>query len=342
MIYVLPVDEWGCGYYRLIWPVQVLKAHGCDIKIIQPSKHRFFINPNGGIMVPPDTELVVIQRPASVFHVKLIEALRKVGIAVVIDMDDDVTCIDPSNFAYGYYRHNDDKIHSWRYAVESCRAATFITTSTASLLDVYDARRRGAVLDNYIPAAYLDLPQHDVKTFGWAGNTLSHYRDLNEMTPCTQQLIDEGHEFRVVGGDQKTQAALRLRERPYMTGGVPVIRWAQTISENIGVGLVPLEPTRFNRGKSRLKCIEYMAVGVPWVGSPREEYRKLNKESGCGFMADAPKQWYTMVKNLLVDEVLHREQAEMGREYVKTQTYELNAWRWAEAWQAAIDRQGQS
>jgi glycosyltransferase involved in cell wall biosynthesis len=124
-----------------------------------------------------------------------------------------------------------------------------------------------------------------------------------------------------------------------MTGNVPFFQWAQTINEHIGVGLVPLAPTKFNTGKSRLKGIEYMAAGVPWVASPREEYRQLNREASCGFLAETPKQWYAMVKMLLDDSTLREDQITAGLAYMQDQTYEAQAWRWAEAWDTAIKLQ---
>jgi glycosyltransferase involved in cell wall biosynthesis len=99
--------------------------------------------------------------------------------------------------------------------------------------------------------------------------------------------------------------------------------------------MVPLSPSPFNTSKSRLKGIEMMAAGVAWVASPRAEYRRLRRESGCGYLAETPKDWYNRLNQLLKDEPLRKEQVEMGREYMKDQTYEANAWRWAEAWERA-------
>jgi hypothetical protein len=154
--------------------------------------------------------------------------------------------------------------------------------------------------------------------------------------------VDEGYALNVVGGDKRTATAMRLRDNPPMTSGVPIFKWAETIRDFVGVGIVPLANTKFNRGKSWLKGIEYMSVGVPWVASPRAEYRRLHAESGCGLLADTPKQWYTMVKKLLDDETFHQAQVEAGRTFMRDLTYEAQAWRWAEAWQTAIDRQART
>jgi glycosyltransferase involved in cell wall biosynthesis len=132
---------------------------------------------------------------------------------------------------------------------------------------------------------------------------------------------------------------MRLKEEPDYTGAVGIEAWIQTVAASLDVGMVPLAPTAFNTAKSRLKGIEYMAAGVAWVSSPREEYRKLNRESGCGLLADNPKQWYQHLKRLMDDEALRKEQVEMGREFMKTQTIQAHAHEWAEAWQRAMEIQ---
>jgi hypothetical protein len=117
---------------------------------------------------------------------------------------------------------------------------------------------------------------------------------------------------------------------------VDLSAWIQTISQTYSVGLIPLESSSFNSAKSRLKGIENMAAGIPWVASPREEYRRLHRESGCGLLAETPKDWYSQIKRLLTDDVLRKEQAEQGRIYMEKQTIQANAWRWAEAWNTAF------
>jgi hypothetical protein len=131
--------------------------------------------------------------------------------------------------------------------------------------------------------------------------------------------------------------ALRLKEDPDCTGSIPLNNWVRSIGENLDVGMIPLSPTAFNSSKSRLKGIEYMAVGVPWVASPREEYRRLHRESGCGLLANTPKEWYSKLRLLMDDDVMRKEQAEAGRSYMAGQTYQANAWRYWEAWTRALE-----
>lgn len=348
-IYVMPADAYGCGHYRLIWPADALRRQGMDITIMPPREKSGFLAKTRdrgdgsqelvSVQVPEDADVIVIQRPAHPLQPQMIDIMRSNGVAVVVDMDDDMTCIHPDNAAYQMYRHRSESPFSWKYAVESCKRATFVTTTTRALQRTYAAHGRGAIIDNYVPAAVLGLPKSETGAFAWAGNTSTHPNDPQVTAPAPQRLIDEGYSFIVVSGPSKVRVAMRLRSEPTYTGSVGIEAWIQAIAANCDVGMVPLAPTAFNTAKSRLKGIEYMAAGVAWVSSPREEYRKLHRESGCGFLADTPKQWYQHLKRLLDDEALRKEQVEMGREYMKGQTIQAHAHEWAEAWQRALEIQ---
>ena len=348
-VYVLPADAHGCGHYRIAWPSDVLRQQGHDITVMPPKAKSGFLasvgtKPDGtevltSVTIPHDAEVIVLQRPAHRLQPQMISLMRANGIAVVVDMDDDMSTIHPDNGAYETYSKRGDPNLSWRHAMESCKAATLVTTSTRALQRTYAPHGRGEVLDNYVPAAYLDFPAESPPTFGWPGTIKSHPNDLQMLGTAVRDLVREGHDFRVVGDGVGVSRILRLAEEPVATGMVKLTDWARVIGTELGVGLVPLAATHFNTSKSRLKGIEMMATGTPWISSPREEYRKLHRESGCGVLADTPRQWYQAIKRLLTDEVLRKEQAEAGRAYMQSQTYQANAWRWAQAWQRAFDIQ---
>jgi hypothetical protein len=344
-VYVLPADAYGCGHYRLIWPAYNLMKAGHDVVIMPPSKTSGFEamvtrNDDGQeiltqVRIPEDADVVVIQRPAHPLQPQMINILRSNGIAVIVDMDDDMSTIHPDNSAFHMYRHRSGSAFSWRHAALSCRIASLVTVSTPELLKVYAPHGRGIAINNYVPESYLDTPHIETGSFGWAGTTLSHPDDPQVTGGMAQKLINEGNMFTVVGGDNRVRSAFRMKDPPVMTGSVPIKDWVPTIAGAFDVGWAPLAATRFNSAKSRLKPLEYMAAGVAWIGSPRAEYRTLHRQSGCGLLADNPKQWYQHTKTLLTDETLRKEQVQAGYDYIKDQTYEKQAWRWWEAWEQA-------
>jgi hypothetical protein len=345
-VYVLPADSHGCGHYRLVWPSNILQQRGHDVVVMPPNmkgggfEAKSVRTPQGemltSVRIPEDADAIVIQRPAHPLQPQMINILRQNGVAVIVDMDDDMSTIHPHNSAFTMYRENSSTPFSHKWAIESCKAASLVTCTTPALLKRYAPHGRGVILDNYVPGGYLGLPCPITEAFGWAGTVASHPNDLQIASGGVQRLLENGYRFAGVGDPKGVKSALRLREEPYFTGTVKLIQWAETISATMDVGIIPLAPTSFNTAKSRLKGIEMSAVGVPWVASPRDEYRRLAKESGGGLLADSPKEWFSQVKRLMDDHNLRQDLAAAGREYMKTQTYEANAWRWWEAWERAV------
>ena len=342
-VLVVPADVHGCGHYRLIYFAEHLQGLGHDIVIQWPKgkdsglQIKVRDDTPVDVEIPLGADVIVLQRVSHRWHSQVISLLREKGVAVVIDMDDDLTCIHRSNIAYLNYHPRSNTPYSWKNAEVACKAATLVTLSTQTLVQVY-GYGHGHVIDNYIPERHLDTGHEQDPVWGWPGTTASHPGDLQTMGRAGQDLIDAGYPMRVVGPPSKVKEALRLREHPEYTGIVPGADWINAMSR-LSVVVAPLENSRFNSGKSRLKVLEASAGGRPWVASPRTEYRRFHKESGAGLLADSSKDWFKAVKQLMDDETMRKELGERGREYVRTQTIEANSWRALEAWERAYNMQ---
>ncbi len=342
IVYSFPADTAGCGAYRMAWVAQALRAQGHDVRLVPPEAR----NGIGGdvdsrtgrlvdVRIPPDADVIVMQRVSLAHLASAIPLIRAKGVAVVVDMDDDLTKIDPNNPAFWAMRTDTgDKRHTWRNAHQACLDATMVTVSTPALLPIYAPHGRGVVLENRVPARYLQVPHTDSATIGWAGSVHSHPFDLHEVGPAVSRLLREGHTYRGVGPADGLRSALGLDADPEVTGSVDLDDWPTAVA-SMGIALVPLADTGFNASKSWLKGLEASACGVPWAASPRAEYVRLQKTLGVGFLARKPKDWYRMVKRLAEDESLRREQSAAGREAAKDWTIEGNAWRWLEVWSEA-------
>lgn len=357
IVYVYPADEYACGHVRLIWPARALKAAGHDVRVIMPGAREGIggdidtrTNVLRNVRVPPDADVIVMQRVAFAHMAGAVEQIRAKGVAVVVDMDDDLTKIDPSNPAFWALRTGGTgrmAHHNYRNAHRACLDATLVTVSTPALLKIYAPHGRGVVVENRVPAGYLDIPRVDSATIGWPGSVHSHPADLYALGPAVQRLVREGAAYRGVGpdfadapGDGALRRALGLEQDPPVTGSVDMDEWPLRLAE-IGVGLAPLAQTEFNRAKSHLKVLELMSCGVPFVAQRFAEYERLVQAAGLGSaaLAGKPADWYRRVKALVADEALRAEQSQRGREFAAGMTIEGNAWRWLETWQAASDLQ---
>src|SRR3546814_14571764 len=119
-----------------------------------------------------------------------VAVMRAKGIAVVVDVDDDLSSIHPSNPAWAMHHPVNEgrtvqggrqHLHSWRHLAQACRDATLVTVSTPALLDVYARHGRRHVLFNYLPEHYYGLPRQDSDTIGWPGLFHPHPKDRTSV-----------------------------------------------------------------------------------------------------------------------------------------------------------------
>jgi hypothetical protein len=334
-VIVYPSDSYGCGSFRMIWPGQHLAAAGHDVDVVQAKDRRVrLVMENDTVKdVLVDADVVVLQRITHAYMAQAVGVMRAKGITVIVDVDDDLSSIHPSNPAWAVHRPGAG-LHSWHNLAAACRDASLVTVSTPALLDVYARHGRGAVLPNYLPDHYYGLSRADSDVVGWPASFHSHPNDAEVVGGAVARLVDEGAEFVMRGDSTGAGRAFGLAADP-AGGAVPIEEWPAAVAQ-LGVGIAPLADTKFNAAKSWLKPLEMSACGVPWVASPRAEYRRLH-ELGAGVLADRPRTWHREVQRLRQSPGLRQELSEAGCAVAEGLRLRDHAWRWAEAWERAYD-----
>lgn len=347
-VLVYPADETGCGYHRLAWPAEVLRASGHDVSVISPRDRELRINMRAddtvhSVDLDAGVDVVVMQRITHRWLVGVVRALRERGVAVVIDVDDDLTSIHPGNTAFGALHPTNAQgrdaqgrpyMHSWQNLSDACREATLVTVATPGLVPVYGVHGRVVVLHNYLADHYYGVSHEDSAVVGWPASLHTHPNDPDVLGPALARLVDEGVDFRVIADPTGVGRAFGLRADPPGSGIVDLPDWPRAIAQ-LGVGVAPLADTRFNRSKSWLKPLELSAVGVPWVGSARAEYVRLHG-LGAGVLVDRPRDWYHQLRRLVRDPAWRAELTARGRDTAAELRLRDHAWRWLEAWDVAL------
>lgn len=335
-VYVYPADRAGCGKYRMWWPAGALQAQGYDVTIVAPDDPRgiggkVLDNELQDATFPEDADVIVLQRPCSKWLMQAIPFMQKAGVAVVVDTDDDLAHVHPSNPAFKYMHPKWSPMSNWHHMVEACKMADMVTVSTPALGERYGGPR-SHLLRNCVPEAFLKVEHQDSDVVGWAGAFHSHPDDPSALGGALSMLRTS---CRIIGpAEEGLDRAFGVQCEA--DGLIEFDDWPSAVTR-LGIGLAPLADTRFNRAKSWLKPLEYASVGVPWVGSDLPEYRQFQALGSGGAIATKPKAWAFHIRQLRDNPSYRQEQSEAGRMVAAGCTIEEHAWRWMEAWKKAYD-----
>lgn len=330
---VHPGDRHGVGHCRILYPAAACQDD-VEIEIADRLPITRAIARDGTerlIAAELDADVLVFQRPSNPEMVGLIGQLQARGHAVVIDVDDDAHSLNPRNLAAGQ--------ESPRMILRACALADLVTVSTPALARRYAPHGRVEILENCVPGALLDMPRTgDGATVGWTGFTGTHPGDLEITHGGVQQALERipGAHFLQVGPGTGVARALGLAGEPRATGGLQIEDYHRALGA-LDVGICPLAPTTFNDAKSALKPLEMAARGAAVVLSPRAEYARLS-HSGIGVLAsDRARSWRARICELLDSAELRAEMSGRARELIaERHTYEGQGWRWAAAWERAL------
>ena len=331
----------------MVWAAEHLRSQGHDVEVIRPKERKLALVTRDDHVTDvqwktPKPDVIVFQRITHPWLAQAVPVLRGQGIAVVVDVDDDLTSLHPRNPVYASLHpksgvlSDGGKKHSWTCLTDACRAATLVTVSTPGLLPVYAAHGRGRVIRNVLPESYFGVPREDSDLIGWPAALVSHPDDPSACGGAVARLVSDGADFRVLGDSTGCGAAFGLTRDPAGLGprAIALEDWPEQIAR-LGIGIAPLADTKFNRSKSYLKPLELAAVGVPCVMSPSEEYTRLNG-LGVGLLAGRARSWYSQVNMLRNDKKARQQLSDQGREAVDGLRVVKESWRWAEAWADAL------
>jgi glycosyltransferase involved in cell wall biosynthesis len=153
---------------------------------------------------------------------------------------------------------------------------------------------------------------------GWSGShTTAPY--LHLLDRVLLQLAGR-HRFRllVMGPDSFTLPGVQLE----------VVPWSAAVEistlQRIDIGLYPLPDDDWVQGKSGLKALQYMALGIPVVASAVGCNDRVVQNGEGGFLVHSEQEWIEALQRLIADPELRRRFGEKGRQWV-VENYSVRA-----------------
>lgn len=161
----------------------------------------------------------------------------------------------------------------------------------------------------YTPKVTYHVPR---VTLGWSGSfsTAPYLHLLDRVLGELQRRYRVA--IRVIGDASFTIPGLEVDALPW--------RLESEVQDLlcIDIGLYPLPREEWVLGKSGLKALQYMGLGIPTVMAPIGANLEIVEHGRNGFFADSEEEWLTVLSSLIQDAVLRERIGKAGRVTVET------------------------
>jgi hypothetical protein len=277
--------------------------------------------------ISPRTTVCIVQRTAfskrSAARAFLAEARRR-GCLVVVDSDDAFSALDPDHPQY--------ELQIKRAAIldDVMGESDEVWLSTDELAAAYPGRATHVVRNTLdlglwrpddVPSPLPGVAPLRILYMG----TTTHDGDFALIAPVLDRLhAAHPGEFEVV----MVGVGRGLPEKPWMDvlkppdGAYPrFVPWLASQGP-FDIGISPLVDSTFNRAKSDIKCLDYLALGARPVVSDVLPYQVAELDTLVDRVGNDPDEWFAVLERLVDDRTDLRDNADgrrvAGLAYVAT------------------------
>ncbi len=259
-----------------------------------------------GIWVSPRTDVCIVQRTAfgdAAVAQRFLADARRVGCLVIVDSDDAFGVLDPDHPQYAQQAERASILD------DVMREADEVWLSTDDLLALHPLPTARVVrntldLPRWTRRRDVAAPTADEPLRVLYMGTATHDGDFAMVEPSLDRL-HESHpgqfEVHVVG------IGKGLPDKPWMDVlARPQTAYPQFVPWLVGlgpfdIGLSPLLDSPFNRAKSDIKCLDYLALGSFPVVSDVLPYRVAELDDHIHRVANDGDSWFAELERLVVD-----------------------------------------
>lgn len=256
---------------------------------------------------------VVIEKEIFPFLPALAEwMLKLLGIQYIVDYDDAI---------FHHYDQSSNPIIKKFLGNKIANVMRFSGTVVAGNQYLADyAALSGAKNIEIIPTV-IDLERYPIKQnvddeqfiVGWIGTKTTFEKHL---LPCKDwikalQIQEPNIRFHIVG----------ITEDMDLGKNVKYIRWTEEteVAEilKMDIGLMPLQDSKWEKGKCAYKLIQYAACGIPGVASDVGMNREVTVPGETGILASADEEWIQAIKTLKSNTELRHQMGRNARKKVE-------------------------
>ncbi len=280
---------------------------------------KFFITLHPQNTADIDADICIVQRTAydHMRHAKqLVENLRQKNAKLVLDTDDAFHAIGPSHPEHGLHS---EKLQAFNYLADN---ADQIWVSTKRLGNFF--KEHGSkvhVVFNSLDKRFWSYNRTRSDASGplqllYMG-TGTHDADLTLIMPAFDQLAEkypDSFQLKVVGISDSLPERDWLDRISTKWNGSIYPRFVPWFLQQgpFDIGLSPLVDNDFNRNKSDIKCLDYLAAGMLPVVSDTEPYKSVELDKFIVRIGNKSDSWQKKLSEFINDpEALRQEKAKI-------------------------------
>lgn len=335
-VYADNPGEWNCSHWRCVIPARAIntthKHQAHTMSVADFASGTPICEYECGW-----ADLLVVQR--NIFGSALggIKYWREQGKTVVVDFDDAYNHITPDNASFqfwgeGIFAGQDGKTYKMepsplKQFETGLKLADAFTAPSRVLIDDWTYACDGHYLPNYIEHecfASIVPAKRDTINIGWGGS-VSHFSSWEKsgLLGAIERLAKDRPQIKVIlnGSDRRIfEAVPVLPEQKEQHEWVRYAEWPQELAR-YDIGIAPLAG-EYDKRRSWIKVLEYMAAALPWVASDYPAYSELRKYGTL--VTNSADDWYAALLHAVdnIDEL--REKAKMGRLFAKANSASSN------------------
>jgi len=281
-------------FIRLVSPFANITLQGIAIMRLKDGEHP---------RLKKRTEAVIVQRTA-IAHlddaIRLVKHIKENNTKLFVDTDDAFGELDKGHPQYELQK---ERVDALNHIIANADEVWFSTEQLQKLYDVSNSKVIRNTLDSKIwpklQSKDITVPSRESPLRAVYMGTVTHNEDFEMIIPALDRLHQEmPGEFKlyVIG------VAAKLTEKPWIEILKPesalypdFVAWFSGLPQ-FDIGLSPLVDNSFNRSKSDIKCLDYLANGIKPVVSDVAAYENGELDEHIVRTANTTEDWFTTLK----------------------------------------------
>lgn len=321
--------------YRAVTPMRALGERGHEVVVVNRAEDGRF-----SAQELFDCDVVHVYRgyedPNDSQPLKCVTELRRRGIAVTWDEDDDVRLIPRDSPGYKTFFGGLGTQRYIRQQLAMMSKADVVTTTTQALAELFGNQFDGPieVIENCLasPQYARDGRKHDGVTIGWVASR-EHVTDVRmlELTTVLRNVMARDEHVRI------TTVGLKLDldpDRYTHIRHIPFPELSKFLAQ-LDIGIAPIADHPMSYARSSIKVKEYAGAGVPWVASARGSYLGLGAKEGGVTVAD--DGWEQALLDLAGSRLKRMRLRRKAESWGKSQHIRHHMQRWEAVMQMAVE-----